>query len=107
MADLMQQAREQFEVWAAERGWSLSPARTNCDVAADGMYNHPGVQRCWEAWESAALRAAPEGYVLVPVEPTEEMHVAAVKTIRRCTGNDDFPPRVWRAMLAARPQGVR
>lgn len=41
---------------------------------------------------------------LVPKEPTEAMHVAAVHTIVRCTGNDDFPPRVYRAMLAAAPE---
>lgn len=43
------------------------------------------------------------GWKLVPVVPTEEMHVAAVRTIRNCTGNDDFPPRVYAAMLAAAP----
>jgi hypothetical protein len=47
--------------------------------------------------------AVPEGYAIVPKEPTEEMHVAAVQTITRCTGNDDFPPRVWRAMIATAP----
>lgn len=64
------------------------------------------------AWPAArdALSAAPHpagevpaGYALVPVEITEQMHVAAVRTIIRCTGNADFPPRVWRAMLAAAP----
>ena len=41
---------------------------------------------------------------LVPATPTEEMHVAAVKTIVHCTGNADFPPRVWAAMLAVAPR---
>jgi hypothetical protein len=50
--------------------------------------------------------AAREGWKLVPVELTEEMHVAAVRTIVRCTGNDDFPPRVYRAMLAAAPDST-
>lgn len=45
----------------------------------------------------------PALWVLVPREPTEAMHVAAVRTIVRCTGNADFPPRVYRAMLAAAP----
>lgn len=48
-----------------------------------------------------AAPAVPPGYALVPLELTEEMHAAAVRTITRCTGNADFPPRVWRAMLAA------
>lgn len=42
-------------------------------------------------------------FVLVPVKITEDMHAAAVRTIVRCTGNDDFPPSVWSAMLAAAP----
>lgn len=50
------------------------------------------------------VAAAPAGHKLVPMEITEEMHAAAVRTIVRCTGNSDFPPRVWRAMLAAAPE---
>jgi hypothetical protein len=50
-----------------------------------------------------ASTAAPEGYVLVPTKITEEMHVAAVRAIIRATGNDDFPPAVWDAMIAAAP----
>lgn len=61
-------------------------------------------QAAWEAWQAAiASRAAPEGWQLVPVDLTEEMHESAVRTAIRCTGNADFPPRVWRAMLAAAP----
>lgn len=41
---------------------------------------------------------------LLPVVPTEEMHVAAVRTIANCSGNDDFPPRVYAGMLAAAPE---
>jgi hypothetical protein len=48
-----------------------------------------------------AKKMVPDGYVLVPVEITEAMHVAAVRTLHRCTGNDDFPRRVYRAMLEA------
>ena len=47
--------------------------------------------------------AVPQGWKLVPVKLTEEMHVGAVRTIRRCHGNDDFPPRIYAAMLAAAP----
>jgi hypothetical protein len=45
----------------------------------------------------------PAGWVMVPVDLTEEMHANAVRAIVRCTGNDDFPPRLWVAMLAAAP----
>lgn len=49
-------------------------------------------------------REAPSGWRLVPEALTEEMHAAAVRTIVRCTGNADWPPRVYRAMLAAAPR---
>jgi len=49
----------------------------------------------------AALADPDDGWVRVPREITEAMHVAAVRTIVKCTGNDDFPRRVWVAMLAA------
>jgi uncharacterized protein (UPF0335 family) len=51
--------------------------------------------------------AIPVGWRLVPVEITEAMHVAAVKTIVRCNGNAEFPPRVWTAMIAAAPEAAR
>lgn len=55
----------------------------------------------WDAEQSLRdALAEDDGMVRVPREPTEAMHVAAVKTILRCHGNDDWPPRVWRAMLA-------
>lgn len=50
---------------------------------------------------------AAAGWKMVPLEPTEDMHAAAVRTIVRCNGNADFPPRVWRAMLAAAPAGTQ
>lgn len=46
----------------------------------------------------------PPNWKMVPVEPNEAMHRAAVRTVVHCTGNDDFPPAVYRAMLAAAPQ---
>lgn len=83
-----------------------------------GRYNIDWVQNRWEGWQARAVLATPsvqavaapvaglavpEGWKLVPIELTDEMHAAAVRTILRCTGNDDFPPRVYGAMLAAAP----
>ncbi|GEM_PF-2173512 len=62
---------------------------------------------------AAALRAAPEGFVMVPVEPTEEMVESAemaetrhVIENRKRRGNDPEMSYqgIYRAMLAARPQ---
>lgn len=48
---------------------------------------------------SSALRAAPEGYVLVPVEPTEKMVWDGWCAEERTGDVED----IWAAMIAARP----
>lgn len=49
----------------------------------------------------AATPQVPEGYIPVRVKITEEMHVAAVKVLRRANGIDDLPQRMLDAMLSA------
>lgn len=102
MADLMQQAREQFEAWATSQQLPIKRHRW-------GEYKVDDTETAWEAWQ-AALRAAPEGFVLVPVEPTVKMIQSAC--IASNAGNmylhnDVRMLGVWSAMLAARPQGVK
>lgn len=72
--------------------------------------NSVPVDRAWVSyaeWKNLQYALAlaltpPEGWVLVPVEPTEEMIAAAW----RYGDGDDAPDPVysWRAMLAARPE---
>lgn len=94
-------ARAEFEALVSRHPVPHYPVLDRKD---NGGYIDPVIDLAWEAWQAAiASRAAPEGWQLVPPTPTEEMHVAAVRTIVRCTGNDEFPGRVWRAMLAAAP----
>ncbi len=50
---------------------------------------------------SSAALAPPEGYLLVPVEPTEKMQRAGAGIT--CT-NVDEAWEVWHAMIAARPE---
>jgi hypothetical protein len=76
--------------------WDRSPEPTRWPV---DLYTAEQVR---QAVLEAELRE-PEGFVLVPREPTDEMHAAAVRTLVRCHGNADFPPRVYRAVLAAKP----
>lgn len=55
------------------------------------------------AAEIAAVIAAltpPEGYVLVPINPTRDMVVAGVESESECK----FPSEIYAAMLAARPE---
>lgn len=100
MADLMQQAREQFEAWMMTQTTHGNEHVLTRVGGGDERYLSPLTSSMWAAWQ-AALRAAPEGYVLVPVEPTPEM-LAAVGN-----GADGLKLRIWRGMLAARPQGVK
>lgn len=75
-----------------------------CTSCGSSGMEHGKKSEAIAAWNRRAGERAdvvPPGMVLVPIELTEEMHAAAVRTVVRCTGNDDFPPRVWRAMVAA------
>jgi Lar family restriction alleviation protein len=111
MADLMQQARELLPCpFCGEAvhllvehldGTIIHPAyRVRCDYCgASSGYTDKSCAELWNA--RAALRVAPEGFVLVPVKPTPEM-LAAVGN-----GADGLKRRIWRGMLAARPQGVK
>lgn len=61
------------------------------------------------AVDTAALRAAPEGFVMVPVEMDLEMEVAFCEawfSKRRCIDDAEMQD-AWAAALAARPQGVK
>lgn len=100
MTDDQQRAKAQFEAWANAEGYCVSRliGHNYLDVA---------VHAAWDAWQ-AALRAAPEGFVMVPVEPTTEM----VEAFNR---RDELPYpeknrraykaiHCYAAMLAARPQ---
>jgi len=103
MTDDQQRARAQFEAWATGEGFSVARI-------GGQNYNDIAVHAAWDAW-NAALRAAPEGFVLVPVEPTTEM----VEAFNR---RDELPYpeknrraykaiHCYAALLAARPQGVK
>jgi hypothetical protein len=98
MADLMQQARELLAA-EYERDGRVGMAallREPHDLVEDDDRSVRAI--------AAALRAAPEGFVMVPVEPTEEMLRAGWRD------EGDYGVSVgsiYKAMLAARPQGVR
>ena len=58
--------REAFESWFESRyGAHFMQFALDLDFYVD---KH--TQTCWEAWQAAKAQAVPEGYVLVPKEPT-------------------------------------
>ncbi len=125
MADLMQQARAELAVTAQENmrkaralfndnlidarevaGQFSDWLRVNAACQAEEFPEAAGqLSATAELIDrlAAALRAAPDGYALVPVEPTEEMKRAGAAHVSNPYG---LARDVWAAMLAARPQGV-
>ena len=63
----MDKMREAFEAWAGI-GHLLSR-----DLCWSDQYEAPRTQAAWEAWQAATAQCVPEGFVVVPKEPTQEM----------------------------------
>lgn len=85
--------RTRFEVWATSRGLPVERNRIGGDYLFDETYD------AWATWQAALT--PPEGYVLVPVEPTDAMQRAGAGVV--CTDVEDIR-QAWEAMLAARPE---
>jgi hypothetical protein len=115
MTDDQQRARELQIATLAESSRCLGVAQAKNDIDASEY---------WFAKEReaiAALRAAPEGFVMVPVEPTDELTLRIAKALQASeqsgwTWEDCSPIEVegWMelataaiAAFAARPQGVK
>lgn len=91
--------------------------RSGCfDVSAGGEYQNPYVQSAWEGWQARArlnpccAQAVPDGYVLVPVDPTPEMLDRYPFNVSAATSDpmDKEDLRVvYQAMLAAAPSAKK
>lgn len=51
----------------------------------------------WEAWQAAMAEAVPEGYAVVPIEPTDAMLGAGLRHVDGMA----CMPAAWRDMVAA------
>ena len=60
-----------------------------------------GYSFAWSAWRAAKAQAVPEGFVLVPKEPTEKMIDAGHDF---CKNNIVTPSGFYKAMIEAREQ---
>lgn len=99
MTDLDKMARELFLAWLP----ATLPRDSYIDDDGDEQYFDDLVQGAWIGFR-AALLTAPPGYVLVPVEPTQEMldEVCSSDGIEPWT--DDVMASTYRAMIAAAPE---
>ena len=65
----LQKEREAFEAWFESR-YDAHFMQFALDL---DMYVDKHTQTSWEAWQAAKAKAIPEGFVLVPKEPTQEL----------------------------------
>ena len=86
--------QEEFEKWASGKGLILRKATSGKQF----YYLFEDTDYAWQAWQAA--RMVPEGWQLVPVEPTD-----AMREVRTWDFNRFYPPsEIWKAMLAAAPE---
>lgn len=106
------QSREYFERWC-----SVNIERNKWHPEYYAHYPATGQWGAWEACRAAMLKGGagnhpsiPDGYALVPVEPTEGMIAAAMSSDDVLFDTEDdtmFRVQhavIWKAMLAAAPQ---
>ena len=104
--------RERFESWARQR-WT-HPEDFDQRIKAPSKYNNYEVQAAWDAWQERAAQpepSVPDGWKLVPIEPTEEMVNAARNApipavhLDSISAMADIRNKVcYRAMLTAAPK---
>lgn len=61
--------RSCFETWASRNG-------SDCRIHESGEYNSANTQQQWLAWTAALSNI--DGYVMMPVTPTDEMLYSAI-----------------------------
>ena len=95
MSDKMQ---EEFEKWAIDNGLNVS-------LRFGDEYLVGGTIIAWRAWQACAARMVPEGYVVVPVEPTQKMMgFGAARHGSRLNLCMNDAAMIYEAMLAAAPK---
>ena len=75
---------EAFESWFESRyGANFMQFALDLD-----MYVDKHTQTCWEAWQAAKAQAVPEGFVLMPMVPSERM----INAVRQCYEGEAYLP---------------
>ena len=68
--------RKAFEAWFSQRNscdeWVYNPF-SRMEFNDIDAYSCSTVSVSWEAWQAAKAKAIPDGFVLVPKEPTQEL----------------------------------
>ena len=67
--------RKEFEEWAKANGYHVAKNPIG------EVYLSLNCNNAWKAWRAAKAQAVPEGFVVVPKEPTERMLDSAYSSI--------------------------
>ncbi|AVH48684.1 hypothetical protein [Acinetobacter sp. SWBY1] len=72
----IQNEKEAFEAWFESR-YDAHFMQFALDL---DFYVDKHTQTCWEAWQAAKAQAIPDGFVLVPKEPTDKTIARMINT---------------------------
>ena len=87
----LEKEREAFENWAKNNGYNVAKNPVS------GIYLSLVCNNAWKAWQAAKASAVPDGFVVVPKEPTKEMRVDGAVAWCRNEGVHD----IYKAMIEA------
>ena len=75
---------------------------TNLTREGKCSLSYNDIELMWETWQAAKAQAVPEGFVLMPKEPTEKMNKAGLQEYRKIigVGQDDIG-YIYKAMIEA------
>lgn len=78
---------KKFKAWAESKNLS-----TDGETGRNYSYTFydPKTRAAWDAWQAAKVQAVPEGFILVPKEPTEAMIQRGTKANSECL-NENAP----------------
>ncbi len=104
MEQIKDEERALFEAWAVSMGLEVN-------VGEDNEYDNDRTMLTWCVWqaarasllEDARVKAVPQGFALVPIEPTHKQYMAGVAAMDSVESAE--PDFIFRAMLAAAIQG--
>ena len=87
----IQKEREEFEAEFLKQHNGLSFWLNTWCLSANS-YSHPTAEWAWVMWKAAKAQAIPDGFVLMPKEPTQEMCNAL-------SGNAENAKKIYEAII--------
>ena len=86
----IQKEREAFEAWYCRNhtGLKQSDLAKFRTLSGYSFSDSLKINVSWEAWQAAKAQAVPEGFVLVPMVPSERM----INAVRQCYEGEAYLP---------------